>query len=1343
MSTTSRLWKSTLGRWSDLLGGRRRSKGIRSPKSRNPWLEQFEARLLLSISPAITGLNEVDEGSPYALQLAVGENDSVAQWVIDWGDGEGAVSVPAETGTEYPLQWTNGVVQTGATSWEAAHVYRDDQTITGLSTTAYEGETPYVAALGHNVVVHDVAPTITLSGPDDVAEGTVCTVTLTVSDPGVDDRIDAWTITWGDEGLVGPQTVDWPQDDSCPLYWGGGITRIDATTWEASHVYASDGTFTITVEATDNHDETWSSSGPGHEVTVHPLLNGGTIGGTVFEDLDRDGIWDFGEDLDGDGILDVGEDLNENGVLDPGEDLDGDGLLDFGEDTNGNGILDIGEPGLNEETVTLQAVADGAELIQALMAPELFGPGTGYGSGVCADGDYVLVKKSSSSPIFVYQASTGLLLHTLADPVSGGGQFGKAMVVIGDRAYISDPYEAVGGYSMAGAVYVFDLVTGVKLEDEQGTFVHPEPRASDLFGYSLAALGSDLVVGVPGDDLGTQTNTNEGQVFLVDGQDGDVVNTFVRNSPNSAAIFGYTVAADDGHIAVGAYNSSGSQPSVDAVFVFDVEAEGPQVKEMATFQNPTTTTPANQFARSLAMLGDKVLVSAKAEKNSQSVVVGAAYLFDIASQQYEQILNPLSVQGTFGLSVGVDQDEFVVVDGRNCLLYHVDPQTGELSDPWELPHEGMSATGYTSAPVASCDEGVLVGNPIALPQTIYVSPYGYGYPIGAAYLLGEEGDVAREFRNPEEEAGSQFGTSVAALGDQVVVGVPGASGIESFYGHTLNDVGAVVIMESDTGEFVRRIENPMLSSTVGQDEATNGQFGARVATWNDMIVVSAPNSDIWYYSSLQCADAGIVYVYNAQGTLLQTIHNPNPTADDLFGATLAVQGDYLLIGAPGEDAGATDAGAVYVYHGLSSTPVATLTIPSPAADDSFGSAIAWLGNDILVGAPQRDLPTVADAGMVYRFAFTGTEQNPSWSASPTQTYEKYFPSEEDFFGSSLAVLDGKVVVGTPGDDTLGASCGAAYVFDATTGAWLDTLLPPAPVAQAQCGLGTVAAGDGRILLAGTGPAYLFDGATGDLLQTFVNPVGAELAFFGLSAAVIDEALALGAPSADELGDDVGAVYVFDSGLRTAVTDASGAFAFSDLKPGKYILRHAVPTGYVGSIPADPLGYVITLEVTPQGLVSSRPFADFGVYEETTGPVVLLDGDASVDEGDLYLLEVRAEELDFAKWHVNWGDGSVVESFSGYLRVLAHTFLTSYTGATSQVTVTPVVVVDDEDVELTAYAETIEVAINRITSGPRITQGPTGRRVGSVDEVTVRFNRPIDVHRRRRELDGAWRIDLRE
>ena len=74
-----------------------------------------------------------------------------------------------------------------------------------------------------------------------------------------------------------------------------------------------------------------------HLLIADPFLR------TPDEDVDGDGVTDFGEDINGNGELDTDEDANGNRVLDPGEDVNGNGVLDTEEDLDEDWQLDDGE----------------------------------------------------------------------------------------------------------------------------------------------------------------------------------------------------------------------------------------------------------------------------------------------------------------------------------------------------------------------------------------------------------------------------------------------------------------------------------------------------------------------------------------------------------------------------------------------------------------------------------------------------------------------------------------------------------------------------------------------------------------------------------------------------------------------------------------------------------------------------------------------------------------------------------------------------------------------------------------------------------------------------------------
>jgi hypothetical protein len=86
-------------------------------------------------------------------------------------------------------------------------------------------------------------------------------------------------------------------------------------------------------------------------------------------------------------------------------------------------------------------------------------------------------------------------------------------------------------------------------------------------------------------------------------------------------------------------------------------------------------------------------------------------------------------------------------------------------------------------------------------------------------------------------------------------------------------------------------------------------------------------------------NAGAAYVFSVNGTLLATLNNPGPTPDDSFGSQLAAFGsEGVIIAAPGDDAGATDAGSVYLFSIPAPPGVPVLTIQRTTTN---AVAISW------------------------------------------------------------------------------------------------------------------------------------------------------------------------------------------------------------------------------------------------------------------------------------------------------------------------------------------------------------------------------------------------------------------
>ncbi|MFM7259928.1 MAG: hypothetical protein ACKO3W_04925, partial [bacterium] len=95
-----------------------------------------------------------------------------------------------------------------------------------------------------------------------------------------------------------------------------------------------------------------------------------------------------------------------------------------------------------------------------------------------------------------------------------------------------------------------------------------------------------------------------------------------------------------------------------------------------------------------------------------------------------------------------------------------------------------------------------------------------------------------------------------------------------------------------------------------------------------------------------------------------SIRSPEPQSSGWFGRSVATDGTWLAIGEPGADVtieGATvfSAGTVHLYRVGSSAivPIATLAAPTPSQSMWFGSAVAIDDGRLLVGAPGSEIPS--------------------------------------------------------------------------------------------------------------------------------------------------------------------------------------------------------------------------------------------------------------------------------------------------------------------------------------------------------------------------------------------------
>ena len=176
---------------------------------------------------------------------------------------------------------------------------------------------------------------------------------------------------------------------------------------------------------------------------------------------------------------------------------------------------------------------------------------------------------------------------------------------------------------------------------------------------------------------------------------------------------------------------------------------------------------------------------------------------------------------------------------------------------------------------------------------------------------------------------------------------------------------------------------------------------------------------------------------------------------------MALVGDTLVVGAPWHDSAASNGGAAYVFtrSGGTWTQQAKLTASDAASLDFFGESVAIAAGTIVVGARGADVAPVADAGAAYVFEPSGG----TWA----QRGKLVAPARaiRDGFGSSVALAGTTVIVGAPARDSGAADAGAAHVFTKPAGTWTwqATLLPPVVEEFSTCGRSVAVQGDTALM----------------------------------------------------------------------------------------------------------------------------------------------------------------------------------------------------------------------------------------------------------------------------------------
>ena len=663
----------------------------------------------------------------------------------------------------------------------------------------------------------------------------------------------------------------------------------------------------------------------------------------------------------------------------------------------------------------------------------------------------------------------------------------------------------------------------------------------DNLGASVGISGDYAMVGVPKDDNDFGVNVGSVQIFLRT-ETGWVQHQKLTTSDAAGGDeFGTRLAMSGDYAVVGAPRKDGVGRNSGAAYIF--RRQGTEWIEQATLI-ASDGMRADYFGISVAIDGDTVLVGAH-RTNQPLADCGSVYVFERTGENWNQTAKLIAPDpdsfAYFGFSVGIDGDTAIVGATRED----------------EAGNDAGAAYIFVRNQFGWAPQAKLIGNNTEAEDNfgyavdvhgdfaIATSPKNRG--SGAAYIYKRDGTEWEQKRNRvrirmipiDPDGASAFGVSVDIRGDTAVIGATGANVGEDV-------VGAAYIFTQNEPPFWNQHTKLVAADRSGGDQLG---FAVAIDANKNEVIAGAPKQDAGGLSS------GAAYIFeqreDASWVESTKLSDGETASEDQFGVSVAISGNFAISGAQQDDDIAPNAGAAYIFErsGVLWLQRTKLTVDDAQAGDLFGNAVAMDGETVLVGAPGVD-DAGPEAGAAYVFVKVGEEwiQQAKLIGDDLEIFDR--------FGSAVTVHGDTAIIGAYGKDEIGTDSGAAYVFVRSGASWTQQakLTHRGSVPGDLFGFAVGVYEDNALIGAyrsdaagpDSGAAYLFtrNGRTWTqdlLLMPNDISIGDE---FGYSVNLTKGAAIIGAPKEDRHLDDVGAAYVFvetrDSWVQQAKLGASDA-----------------------------------------------------------------------------------------------------------------------------------------------------------------------------------------------------------
>ena len=460
-------------------------------------------------------------------------------------------------------------------------------------------------------------------------------------------------------------------------------------------------------------------------------------------------------------------------------------------------------------------------------------------------------------------------------------------------------------------------------------------------------------------------------------------NNYSRGVIDFRSLYGYSSSMSSEHHNVLSIGNDINGLYIDGIMVNQLWPEQQKIQSSNVQQDA-------QFGSSVSIYGDTAVIGSRYE-DAVGTDSGAVYVFTISgtvwTEQQKILSSDIEATDYFGYSVEIYEDTIIVgaysentgATGAGSVYIFT-----RIGTTWfqqqKIQASDLQSNDCFGISVAIYEDTAIVG--------AHAEDTG-GVDAGASYIFTRTSAVwsqQQKILSSDIQAGDRFGYSVSVYADTAVVGAC----CEDTGG---SDAGAAYIF---TRTGTTWTEQQKLQAS---DKQANDWFGLSVSVYENTVLIGAHDEDAGGL------EAGAAYVFTRSGPVWaeqQKLQASDKQAYDYFGYSISLYGDTAMVGAYGEDTGASSAGAAYIFTRSGTTWIEQQKIQASdiQASDQFGRNVAIYKNTAIVGAYLEDTG-FSGAGAAYIFTRAGL------TISGTQDYnliignalENHILSPNDFVGT--------------------------------------------------------------------------------------------------------------------------------------------------------------------------------------------------------------------------------------------------------------------------------------------------------------------------------------------------------